>query len=107
MYSNDQIQIRAGLVNYIGALAKSSPFKGKAAKQSVTSVLIEETLKLAQDENGVCDMYILKPMLKGTAFFLKQRVSELSKLPKSEAIETQVNSYKSTIEALENLVSMV
>jgi hypothetical protein len=106
-YSNDQTQIRAGLVNYIGALIASSKFENKAAKQAVTSILAEETLKLAQDENGIIDLYTVKPMIRAVIFIFKQRIQELSKLPRNEKIETQKKVYQDLINTLEELNSIV
>jgi hypothetical protein len=106
-YSNDQTQIRAGFVSYIGTLLKSSIYKGKAAKQNVASILVEETLKIAQDDEKVIDLYVIKPMIKGIIFVFNQRIMILSKLPKSVKIEEQKKIYQSVITSLENLVSMV
>ena len=106
-YSNDQTQIRAGLVNYLGALVKSSPFQDKAAKQNVASILVEETLKLAQDDEGLLDLYVLKPMLKGMVFILNQRRIELQKLPKTIAISEQIEKYNIVISSLNEIIAMV
>lgn len=106
-YSNDMTQIKMGLVNYIGALLKSSKFEERAAKQQVASILIEEALKLSRDENdGPFDLYVLKPLLRATILLFKQRCNELSKLP-SDKVAEQIKSYKYTIEQLQKLVDMV
>jgi hypothetical protein len=107
MYSNDQTQIRAGLVNYLGALLKSSNFEGKAGKQEVVAIFIEEAMKLAQDENKILDMYVMKPMIKGMVFMLQQRIQELSKLPKNQQSESLMNDYKTVISTFEKLLNML
>jgi hypothetical protein len=106
-YSNDQIQIRSGLVNYIGALLKSSPFEGRAGKQNVSALLVEETLKLALDENNTIDLYTVKPLIRGMVLVCKQRIVELSKIQKNTTVDEQINKYKSIIILLEDIVSMV
>lgn len=107
MYSNDQIQIRAGMVNYIGALLEASSYEGKEAKQNVVAVMIEESMKLAQDENKVLDLYVLKPMIKGMVFTLQQRIQELSKLPKNQQLETSIDEYKNIINTFEKLLKVL
>jgi hypothetical protein len=107
MYSNDQTQIRAGMVNYIGALIKSSSFEGRAAKQSVVAVLIEEALKLAKSEDQTVDLYVLKPMIRGMVFTLNQRVKELSKLPKNQESDSLINEYKTIISTFDKLLDVL
>jgi hypothetical protein len=86
-YSNDQTQIRAGLVNYIGALLKSSPFLERAACQNIVSILSEEALRISSDKDGVVDLYIAKPVIRSLIFILNQRCAEMGKLPKSPSVE--------------------
>lgn len=105
-YSNDQVQIRQGLVNYIGALLKASPFSGKAARQGVASILIEESLKIAQDDEGLIDLYVAKPLLRATVHTLKQRCVELSKLPAPEA-KKKIQDYEVAIRELEILINSI
>lgn len=107
MYSNDPTQIRQGFVNYIGALLKSSTHPGKAAPQNVVATLIEEAIKLSQDENKVIDLYIMKPMIKGMIFILNQRIAELQKLPDKKASEPVITEYKNTLNTLEKLLSVI
>lgn len=106
-YSNDQNEIRSGLVNYIGALLKSSNYKDNVGKQTVASILTEETLKLAQNEEGIFNLYVLKPMIRGVIIIFKQRIVELSKLPKSEQISSKIEEYQHIISSLEELVNMI
>ncbi|PTY92986.1 hypothetical protein [Heyndrickxia sporothermodurans] len=105
-YSNDQVQIRQGLVSYIGALIKSSSFEGKAARQNAASILIEEALKLAQNDNEL-DFYVLKPLLRGNVFALNHRINELSKLPASPEVKNTIENYKSIVAHLEQLVKSI
>lgn len=107
MYSNDMTQIRAGLVQYIGAMMKASGYEGKAANQIVAAALIEEALKLSQLEGNVCDMYVLKPLLRANIFVLKQRCVELKKIPVEAeakiAIATTIKRYEEIIQVYENM----
>ena len=106
MYSNDSIQIRQGFVNYIGALIASSPFEGKAACQQTVAVLIEEALKLSQNEDKVCDLYILKPLFRGLSIVLKQNIDQMGKLPPAISAEA-INKYKSILQELDNIIKKV
>ncbi|MED1125227.1 hypothetical protein [Bacillus atrophaeus] len=107
MYSNDQAQIRQGLVSYVGAVIKSSPLEGKAARQSAAAILIEEALKIAQGEDGSLDFYVLKPLLRGTAHALNQRSEALTELPSSSEIKNTIKDYKTIVTRLERLVESV
>ena len=106
MYSNDQTQIRQGFVNYIGAIIKTSPFEGRAARQNAASILIEEALKLAQNEDKTMDIYVLKPLIRGMVLVLKQRHAELSQLPSREAKE-KAKDYLRISEELEILIKSI
>jgi hypothetical protein len=104
-YSKDLNHIRAGLVNFIGASLQSCDPADPNSKATVVSILVEETLKLAQDENGVLDIVALKPMINGLIFLYKQRIHELRKLPASSVIEHKVISYLDLISSLEETIS--
>lgn len=107
-YSNDITQIRAGLVNYIGACLTASRFEGKAAAHTVVSILTEESLKLSQPGEGEpFDLYILKPMIRGVLATLKQRQAEMSKLPRSKGVIDSLHEYDNTIKFLEELVDVI
>lgn len=104
MYSNDITQIRAGLVNYIGAMIKASGLEGRAANQYVGAVLVEEALKLTQlEDNSPCDLYVAKPILRANMFILKQRCSELKKLINSLDAEAKI-VVATTIKRYEEIV---
>jgi len=107
MYSNDQTQIRAGLINYIGALLKASKFKGKAAKQNVVAILTEETLKFTQDKDKIIDLYVAKPIIKSTIFLLNQRIQLLKDIPKNQQKENVLINYKNVINTLEELINKI
>jgi hypothetical protein len=104
-YSNDQTQIRAGLVNYIGSLLKTSHYEGKVGRQNVAAILVEEAIKLSQDENNVVDLYVAKPMISGIVYVLNQRINELSnsKLPKNQ-VSTVIEEYKKMVDTFNNLL---
>lgn len=109
MISNDITQIRAGLVNYIGASIGAISFEGKAANQTIAAILIEEVLKLSQSEDGVCDMFILKPLFRANIFVLKQRINELSKMGAENTellivTKKAIEHYQEMIKAFERIV---
>ena len=104
-YSNDQGQIRAGLVNYIGAMLNASKFENeKATKHSVVAILLEEAVKLCRDENGIFDMYISKPALRLTSSIAKQRASLMSDLPKTHDVIEQIEAYKFINSSLDKIL---
>lgn len=106
-YSNDLQQIRGGLVNYIGSMLRASKYEGKAAKQVVASVLIEEALKLSQDENNIMDLYVNKPLLRATKILFEQRIVELEKIKGNPAIKEQVTTYNQSIVTLQTLINSI
>ena len=53
MYSNDTVQIRSGMVNFIGALLNAPKLPAKGAKHDISAILIDESLKPAKKENNV------------------------------------------------------
>jgi hypothetical protein len=106
MYSNDQVQIRQGLVSYIGAIIKTSNLEGRAARQNAAAILIEEALKIAQDNEDL-DFYVLKPLLRGNMFALNHRVNELAKLPATPEIKNTIKDYRTMVTRLERLVDSV
>lgn len=107
LYSNDLTQIRAGLVNYIGAMLQAVKYEDRAKKQVVSSILIEEAMTLSQDTDGVFDLFVLKPMIRGTVLMLNQRVAELSKLPKNEQVTAQIAEYRNAISIFEKLIAVL
>lgn len=108
MYSNDLTQIRAGLVNYIGACMAASPFEGKAARHSVVSIMMEESLKLSQEKDGdPFDIYVLKPMLRATSLVMKQRKAELEKIPRSQEVIAKIGEYEQLAEQLDDIIKLI
>ena len=108
MYSNDLTQIRAGLVNYIGACVVASPFEGKAARHTVVSIMMEEALKLSQEEAGEpFDLYVLKPMLRATSLVMKQRKVELEKLPRTQEVKTKIGEYEQLANQLDDIIKLI
>lgn len=104
-YSNDQTQIRAGLVNYIGAMLSSSKFDNeKAIKHSVVAILLEEAATLCKDQDGLFDMYTCKPILRLVSGITKQRINLLSDLPKTPDVVGQIESYKFITESLDKIL---
>lgn len=107
MYSNDNTQIRNGLTNYIGSLLKAVPFDGKASKQVVIAILIEEAFKLSLDENGEMDMYCLKPILRQTKIIFEKRKLSLQEMPQIQSVKKQIDDYTSNIEMLNELIKNI
>lgn len=111
MYSNDSTQIRAGMVNFIGALLNASKLPPKGAKQDVSAILIEEALKLSKDENGVYDLYVLKPLLRANKFIFENHIREIDNdakgLPKElrDQLVQKRAMYKQIIDIMDIILS--
>lgn len=83
-YDNDDNQkiteIRAGLVQYIGAMLDNTIYKDSAAKQIVCASLLEEAINVctSTDENNVTkiNLFAAKPILRAAIIILKQRKSD-------------------------------
>lgn len=109
MYSNDQNEIRCGLVNYIGAILNSSPYDNpKAIKHNTVAVLLEEAMKLCKDQDGIFDMYTCKPFLRATLNIIKQRYNELTSLPnKTPEINKLTEKYLTMHDILEEIIKNI
>lgn len=111
MYSNDSTQIRAGMVNFIGALINASKLPPKGAKQDVSAILIEESLKLAKDEKGIYDLYVLKPLLRANKIIFENHIREIDNdskhLPKEikEQFILKRQMYKQIVDSMDYLLS--
>lgn len=83
-YDNDDNQkiteIRAGLVQYIGAMLDNTIYKDSAAKQIVCASLLEEAINVctSTDENNITkiNLFAAKPILRAAIIILKQRKSD-------------------------------
>lgn len=106
MYSNDQAQIRAGLVNYIGAMLKSSKFDNeKAVRHSVVAILLEEAAMLCKDNEGTFDVFISKPILRLTSGIAKQRYNVLSSTEnKTPEMILLMEKYNTIVEFLDEII---
>lgn len=73
-------EIRAGLVQYIGAMLDNTIYKDNAAKQIVCASLLEEAINVCTitDENNVTkiNLFAAKPILRAAIIILKQRKSD-------------------------------
>jgi len=111
MYSNDTTQIRAGMVNFIGALLNASKIPPKGARQDVSAILIEEALKLAKDENNVYDFYVLKPLLRANKFIFENHIRQIDEdiktLPKDirEQLILRREMYKQVVDTMDFLLT--
>jgi Mor family transcriptional regulator len=104
-YSNDQIEIRAGLVNYIGAMLKASPYENdRAKKHNVVSILLEEAMKLSKDSNGEFDIYVCKPIFRLVSGIAKQRSDLMSNCNLGQEGEKLIQKYNSVSNNLNEIV---
>lgn len=105
MYSNDFTQIKNGLTNYLGATIKALPYDNvSACKHELVAMLTEEAIKLSKEDNDTYNMYILKPLLRGTLNILKARINVLESLSINEEMKQLIINNKKAIEVLENII---
>lgn len=108
MYSNNIEQIRAGLVNYIGAMLTSSNLEDdRAKKHSVVAILLEEAMNLAKDENGNHDIYVCKPALRLTANIARERKKLLDEFADGIQAPKQSNAYHIIEQELNKLLETI
>lgn len=108
IYSNDYGQIKNGLSNYVGSLLKACPFQGKnASRQHVAAALIEEALNLMKNEDNSIELYVAKPLLRGTNIVLQSRIKEISALPKTESILKIVKDYEDSAGTINKLINNI
>ena len=99
MYSNDVTQIKQGFTNYIGALIMAMKMSPRANRQQVVHILVEEIFNVSENEEGLIDLYVIKPFISGIIKFLKQRIDELEKSDvKTKAMKNTVSDYQQIIE---------
>lgn len=104
---NKYEEIRNGLNNYIFSCLQAIPFEGNKAKHVLSSILLEESLKISRDENNELNMYAVKPILKACIVILIERINSIKKLPSSEQIRIQINNYEEVNNFLNTLVSRI
>lgn len=109
MYSNDITQIRSGLVNYTGSLLKACKIKdNKASRQFVSAILIEEAINLMKEDNtDNYDLYISKPLIRGTLLVLNNRKELLSNLQQTSIIKEKIKEYDNSIKFLNDLIKNI
>lgn len=108
MYSNDQTQIKAGLVNYIGAMISSSKYNDdRAARHDVNALLCEEILNLCKDKDDLYDLFICKPIFRTVINILRQRINCLKDYQQDVLIKEKINSYNLIIDELEKILKIV
>ena len=107
MYSNDTTQIRQGFTNYIGAVVNSLNLQPRAAKQQIVSILVDEIMKVSENENGLIDLYVIKPFISGTIKLLEQRVNELEKSEEKDLVKDVISDYKQITEFFCDLIKKI
>lgn len=105
-YSNEQASIKAGLVNYIGALLASSPFEGTAARHNVVSALAEQVLKLGYSEDETVDMHALKPLFRASNIAIAKKCAELQKEDPDKNRNT-LEQYKDVLMSMKDLIDNI
>lgn len=105
MYSNDTTQIRQGFTNYIGALVMSMKLPEKGAKQEIVNILVNEIFDISEN-NGLTDLYIIRPFIIGINRFLKERITEIEKVEvKTQSMKDTLSDYNQIVEFFTTMLS--
>lgn len=109
MYSNNQYEIKAGLVNYIGAIMQSSLLKDdNAIKHETVALLLEEVSTISKNEDDKFNLYACKPILRLTVNIINERINELKFLNECEnslEITKTIQFYNQSIAVLNSLIN--
>jgi len=73
--TNEMLEVRQGLIQFIGAMMNRISFKGADSRQVMCAILLEEALKLIT-VNERYELFSAKPILRGTIAILNQRINE-------------------------------
>jgi hypothetical protein len=73
--TKEMLEIRQGLVQYIGAMADRISYSGAEARQVLCAIIVEEALKLVTVNEKV-ELYSAKPILRAANVVLSQRIQE-------------------------------
>lgn len=107
-YSNDLVQIRAGLVNYIGAMLSASKYEDDYVKKHETVAIIsEEMSKICKDDSDDYEMYVCKPLLRLVSNIAKNRFRILDELGNTNNIADKKNIYKNIFENIDKIVESI
>lgn len=107
-YSNDLVQIRAGLVNYIGAMLSASKYEDDYVKKHETvAILSEEMSKICKDNSDDYEMYVCKPLLRLVSNIAKNRFRILDELGNANSIIDKKNIYKNIFENIDKIVESI
>lgn len=108
--NNEIVQLRADMVNFIGAIINASQDTPRITKHKVSSILLEETLNLAKDEN-IYDFFILKPLFRANIIVFQNKLEAINKdleeLPDelSQQLKEKQKSYSNIIQMMNNLLN--
>ena len=76
MTGNREFEIKQGLLQYVGAIAKDSGLKGEDAAQLAISMLAEVALESGKRDKGY-DFYVTKPIIRAAAFLMDERARQI------------------------------
>jgi hypothetical protein len=100
--------IRAGLIQYIGAILSNCGKQGSEAAHVALAQLSEAWLSCCQKEKGGYDMFAAKPILRATSLLLKSRLTEaiesVKQFGQSPEEIPAVKNYRIAIEVLDKIV---
>ena len=100
--NKDQQAIKQSLTNFVGAIVDSSERQDIEARHEAAATLLEEVLKLSEEQGGSRELYVLKPLFRATINVLLERKKELSELQMSGA-QDAVKEIDKIVEYLKKL----
>ena len=76
MTENREFELKQGLMQFVGAIAVDSGYKGDEAGQLAVSTLAEVALESSRRDDGY-NFYIAKPILRAAAVPMNERARQI------------------------------
>ena len=98
--TEDQKVIKQSLANFVGALIESSKYNDQDARHEAVALILEEALRLSQNDDGSYNLFVLKPFYRAMIRVLEDRKTQLGDLPEevkaktTQEIDSMIKSLK-------------
>ena len=105
------VEIRSGLVQYIGAMLEGTMYEENAAKQIACASLLEEAINICTytDDNNTdkINLFAAKPILRASIIVLKQRKSDYDEYLNTVEDEEMKNQIKNVTLVLDESIKLI
>ena len=89
----------------MGAVIQDSNMSGKAAAQQAVARINEAALEMCKQKDDSYDLYVGKPILRGAAFLLKERIRQAKVAAKGANIIEFIAPLNDAITIIENIAN--